>query len=409
MAEKGHALLSPSSSHRWLECLPSARLEALEPMQPPSPYAAEGTEAHTLSELKLSYMLDKITVGEYDARFEHFLLNSQFYNQEFNEYVNAYCQEVMTIIKEDYKDIKVEIYLEDRVEFTDIVPEGSGTSDVLIVGPNFIHTIDLKFGKGVAVSAIGNPQLRLYTLGGLKKYRLKGVFTEARMTIIQPRLYDISTDFISVRDLNEWAENYVKPRAELASRGEGPLAPGDHCKFCKRKGKCEALAQSQLEAAQQEFEIVVADDNILEPHNMTPEMLSRILEVAPKFIDWFKDVKSYATAAMINGDLKIPGYKVVEGKSTRILTNKEAIKELLRTNGFAEDDYMTPRELLGITALEKNIGKAFFGNLAKDYILKPTGNPTVVVETDKRPALDTAQLKLSGQEFDMEQNENYEE
>lgn len=409
MTEKNHALLSPSSAHRWLECTPSARLEELEPMQPPSPYAAEGTEAHTLSEIKLSYMLGYITVEEYDARFEHFMLNSKYYNAEFNEYVNDYCNEVMTIIKEDYKDVNIDIYLEDKVEFTDVVPDGSGTSDVLIVGPNFIHTIDLKFGRGVPVSAIGNPQLRLYTLGGLKKYRLKGVFTEARMTIIQPRLYDISTDFVSVKDLYEWAEDYVKPRAELAIRGEGKLTPGDHCKFCKRKGKCEALAQAQLEAAQKEFEVTVADDNILEPHNMTPEMLSRVLEIAPKFIDWFKDVKSYVTSSMINGNLKVPGYKVVEGRSNRILTNKIAIQEILRTSGFHEDDYLTPRELLGITALEKNVGKSLFGHLAKDYIIKPPGSPTVVVETDKRPALEEAQLKLIGQEFDMEPKEDYEE
>lgn len=395
-----HALLSPSSSSRWLNCTPSALLEALEPIQPPSPYAAEGTDAHFLAELKLSYMLGKISVTEYDTRFENFVLNSPYYNAEFNEFVNDYCKEVMTIIKEDYKNEEIEVYLEEKVEFGDVVPEGSGTSDVLIVGTYFVHVIDLKFGKGVPVSAIGNPQLRLYTLGGLRKRRLKGVFTDTRMTIVQPRLYDISTDHVSVVDLYKWAEDFVKPRADLASRGEGELTPGDHCKFCKRKGKCEALGAVQLQVAQQEFEAVIVDDNILEPRNMTPEMLSRIMTVAPKFIDWFKDVTKYVTATMINDGTKIPGYKVVEGRSNRIITNPDAIAELLKTKGFAETDYLKPRELEGITTLEKNVGKKLFNELAKDYIIKPTGKPTVALESDNRVAIDVSTLKLVGQEFE---------
>lgn len=409
MSDKMHALLSPSSASRWLECTPSARLEALEPIQPSSAYAAEGTEAHALAEIKLAYMLEKISAGEYAARFDHFLMTSKYYNEEFNEYVNDYCREVMTIIKEDYKDMSVEVYLEERVDFSDVVPEGSGTSDVLIVGPNFIHPIDLKFGKGVAVSAIGNPQLRLYTLGGLKQHRLKGVFTEVRMTIIQPRLYDISTDHMTVADLNEWAMNYVKPRAELAYKGDGQLVPGDHCKFCKRKGKCEALAQAQLEAAQQEFSAVLVEDSILEPANMTPEMLSRVMTIAPKFIDWFKDVQAYAMATMINDGTKIPGYKVVEGRSNRVMTNPDAIAEIFRTNGFAEEDYLEPRKLLSLTNLEKKVGKKLFEAMAGDYVIKPPGKPTVALETDKRLPIDVAKFKLIGQEFDMEPKDEFEE
>lgn len=395
-----HALLSPSSSSRWLACTPSALLEAQEPFRGSSVYAEEGTAAHYLAELKLSYMLNKISVAEYDTRFEHFVLHTPYYNAEFNEFVNDYCKEVMTIIKEDYANEKVEVFLEERVEFTDVVPEGSGTSDVLIVGKNFIHVIDLKFGKGVAVSAIGNPQLRLYALGGLKKCRLNGVFTEAKMTIIQPRLYDISTDHVSVVELYEWAKNFVKPRADLAIKGAGELVPGDHCKFCKIKGKCEALGKAQLQAAQQEFELVVVDNNILEPRNMTPEMFSRILTIAPKFIDWFKDVSAYATASMINEGLKVPGYKVVAGRSQRVLTDQAAIAEILRTKGFAEEDYLAPRKLVGIGELEKNVGKKLFNELAANYIIKPEGKPTIALESDNRNALDLSQYKLVGQEFE---------
>lgn len=396
-----HALLSPSSSEKWLHCTPSAYLESLEPYSPPSIYAAEGTEAHELGELKLSYMLEKISPEVYDTKFENFRLTSKFYNEEFNDFVNDYCKEVMMIVKEDYKDEKVEVFLEEKVEFTDVVPEGSGTSDVVIVGKNFIHIVDLKFGKGIPVSAIGNTQLRLYALGALKKFRLNGVFTEVRMTIIQPRLYDITTDFISVADLNDWAINYVKPRAELAIAGKGEIQSGPHCRFCKRKGKCDELGAYQLQVAQREFEATIVDDTLLEPRNMTPEMLSRIMEVGPMFVTWFKDVISYVTATMINEGTKIPGYKVVEGRSQRVITNPDAIKEILRTAGFAEDDYLKPKELLGITTLEKNIGKKLFNELCKDYIVKPNGKPTVVEESDKREALDVSKLGLYGQEFEI--------
>lgn len=409
MSEKGHALLSPSGAHRWLECTPSAILESYEPDRPASIYAQEGTDAHTLAELRLSVALGMISQEEYNTRFDNFLLSTQFYSEEFSEYVDKFVDEVLTIINSDYSGIKIEVYLEVRVKFGDVVPDGSGTSDVLIVGPDFIHVIDLKFGKGVAVSAIGNPQLRLYTLGGLNEFRLKGVFTKARMTIIQPRLHDISTDHMSVVDLNDWALNYVKPRADLASRGEGTLVPGDHCKFCKRKDKCKALADMQLTQAQQEFEIVQTENSILEPSQMTPEMLSRIMKIAPKFIDWFKDVQAYAMATMINEGTKIPGYKVVEGRSYRVMTDPTAIAEKLRTSGFAPEDYLEPPKLLGLTALEKNIGKSLFGNLTKDFIIKPPGRLTVAPESDKRSAIVTKSRKLVGQEFDMEPKEDYEE
>lgn len=397
----GHALLSPSSSHRWLICTPSAMLESSEPSTY-SPYAEEGTEAHALAEIKLSYMLGQINDTEYATKFDHFRLNSKFYNYEFNDYVNDYCQEVMTIVKEDYKNHEVSVHLEQYVTFEDIVPNGGGTSDVVIVGKNFIHIIDLKFGKGVPVSAIGNTQLRLYALGAIKKYIRECTCTEARMTIIQPRLHDISTDFVGINELNDWAINYVKPRAELAIAGKGELVPGDHCKFCKLKGKCKALADKQLAIAQAEFEDAVVENNMLEPANMSPEVISRILDIAPKFIDWFKDVEAYAMKTAINDGTKIPGYKLVEGRSTRVIVSPASVIEKLRTAGFSEEDYLKPTELLGITTLEKNIGKKLFNELCEEYIVKPQGKPTLVPESDKRVAIDVKSLGLNGNEFSEE-------
>lgn len=393
-----HALLSPSASHRWLHCTPSAMLESNEPSTY-SPYAAEGTEAHALAELKLSYILEKISPEEYETRFENFKLTSKFYSPEMNEYVNNYVNEVMTIVKEDNKGIDCKVYLEEYVKFDDIVPSGGGTSDVVIVGNNFIHIVDLKYGKGVPVSAIENSQLRLYALGAVKQHLREVTVSEVRMTIIQPRLGDITTDFMSIGALNDWAVNFVKPRAQLAIEGQGELCSGDWCKFCKCKNKCKRLADDQLAVAQREFEDVVIENNVLEPQNMSPEMFERILNVAPKFIDWFNDIKNYALQAAINGTLKIPGYKLVEGRSVRTIFDTNSVKEKLKTSGFSEEDYLKPQELLGITALEKNIGKKLFGNLCGEYIVKPVGKPILVPESDKREALDTNKIKLNGDEF----------
>lgn len=405
MPPTGHATLSPSSSHRWLVCTPSALLESKEPSTF-SKYAAEGTDAHALAEMKLSYALGYISPEEYETRFEQFRLTSEWYNQEFNEYVNDYCSEVMTIVKEDYKGQDVKVYLEEYVKFEDIVPDGGGTSDVVIVGKNFIHIIDLKFGKGVPVSAIGNPQLRLYALGAVKKFVRECVCSEVKMTIIQPRLNDVSTDFLDIKVLNDWAINFVKPQAELAIAGKGELVPGEHCKFCKLRAKCKALADEQLAQAQREFEVVAVENNMLEPASMSPELMARILDIGPKFVDWFKDVQAYALKATINEGLKVPGFKIVEGKSSRQIIDPEAIAEKLRTSGFKEEDYMKPRELLGITALEKNIGKKLFNNLCERYIIKPEGKPTLVPDSDRREAIDVRRLRLDGQEFiDIETDE----
>ena len=407
---KEHAILSPSSSSRWLNCTPSARLEALEPTVLTSEYAEEGTEAHLLAAIKLSYMLKQINPTQYGTQFELFIMKSRFYNAEFNEYVNAYCQEVMDIINVDYAGEEVEVYLEKVVNFDDIVPDGSGTSDVIILGKDFIHIVDLKFGKGVPVSAIGNTQLRLYALGALKTFRLKHIFATARMTIIQPRLYDKSTDEHTVMSLNTWAETFVKPRAELAIQGKGEFVPGDHCKFCKLKVKCEALATAQLEKAKAEFKLAIVDDpltpTILSASQMSPEMLSRILTIAPRFQDWFKDVVAYATSAMINQGLKIPGYKVVKGRSNRMITDKDKVIEILKTNGYAEEAYLKPIELEGLTKLEKNVGKKVLDHLISDYVIKPEGQPTIAEESDPREAIDVSKFKLIGQEFDIESEED---
>ena len=409
MPVETHATLPPSAAHRWLECTPSAILEMNEPSTY-SPYAEEGTHAHELAEMRLSFLLGKMSEAEYKTRFENFKATSKWYNEEFNEYVDKYCNEIMTIVNEDYKGIETKVYLEEKVTFDDIYPNGSGTSDCVIVGPTFIHICDLKFGKGVVVSAIDNPQLKLYALGAVKKHLRECSCTEVRMTIIQPRLDEKSTDYLSIWNLNHWAMNYVKPRAELAIAGKGELVPGDHCKFCKLKGKCEKLANKQLELAKAEFQEVYDEkqQSILEPANMSPETLSKILAIAPKFIDWFKDVQNYATSAAITKGLKIPGYKIVEGRSVRSISDPKSVAEKLNELGFSKESYLKPPELLGISYLEKNIGKKLFNTVCEDYIIKPQGKPVLVPLDDKRPAIDDKLLRLDGSEFNWEidQEEN---
>lgn len=393
-----HALLSPSSSHRWLICTPSAMLESYEPNEQSS-YAKEGTEAHALAELMLNKELGYIAESEYNTKLANFQATSEFYNTEFKEYVEEYVAEIKCILTEDYKNKATKVFLEERVSFEDIVPEGSGTSDVVIVGQDFIHIVDLKFGKGVAVSAINNPQLRLYALGAVSKHIRECICKEVAMTIIQPRLNEKSTDILSIQELNDWAINYVKPRALLAYEGKGELVPGEHCKFCKRKGKCKVLADKQLEIAQAEFNEVLINDELLDPSNMSPDFLAKILQITPRLIEWFDGVAAYAKNEAINNGLKLPGYKLVEGRSTRIIYDQKSVIDKLKNAGFSEDLFIEKPKLLGITSLEKNIGKKLFNDLCGDYIVKPAGKPVLVPEEDKRPAIEESAYKLIGQEF----------
>lgn len=407
--DEEHAKLSASTSDRWMNCPMSVKLSE-NIVKTESTYAKEGTEAHALAEIKLSFMLGKISPQEYDTRFDHFRMVSQYYNSEFNEFVNDYCIEVMDIITKDYEGVQVKVFLESRVPIGHITGEkdAKGTSDVVIVGPDFVHIIDLKFGKGVAVSAIDNSQLKLYALGAIAKHVHEGIFKEARMTIIQPRLYDRSTYTMSVVDLNKWAA-YVTERGNLALSGSTEIVTGDHCRFCPVRGQCQALSDRQLAAAQAEFEDVIVKNNILEPQFMTDEMLARILEIAPKFIAWFKDVNIYAFKAALNEGRRIPGYKLVEGKANRIITNPDKVAEMLNVLGFENEKYLEQPKLKGITALEKNIGRKLFNDICKDYIIKPQGRPSLVPITDKRIELDSGYFKLNGNEFDNDQDEDFNE
>lgn len=382
-----HAILSASSAHRWLTCTPSARLEQEEGREECSAYAAEGTAAHALAELKLSYRFGKIGLFEYQEKYEAFKVDpeySKYYNKEFEEYVDAH---VAFVIEQTEGLSNFHIYFELRVNFANVVPQGFGTTDVLIVTEDTIHVIDLKFGAGVPVSAIDNPQLRLYGMGALNMFPN----TEfVKMTINQPRLESRDTETLSKKDLLDWSFNFVMPRADEAINGEGILSPSeDACRFCKLRGKCKARADMQLAIAQKEFEIIDQKANLVQ--NLSVEQIGNILEIAPMFIDWFKDVQAYALGQLAAG-VKIPGYKLVEGRSNRIITDETKVKEILLQVGLTEDEIMKPREMLGISKLEALVGKKLFADLCKDYLIKPQGKLTLAPESDRRPEVNTIEL-----------------
>ncbi len=392
MAEqRSHAILSASSAHRWLNCTPSARLELEENTEECSVYAAEGTAAHALAELKLKYRFGQISLSEYNKEYEAFKVNpehSEYYNKEFEEYVDEHVEYVCNLT--DELKGPYHIYFELRVNFSNVVPQGFGTADVLIVTEDTIHVIDLKFGAGVPVSAVNNPQLRLYGMGALN---LLPNTKYIKMTINQPRLESRDMEELTKDELLKWAFEYVKPRADEAIKGEGTLQASDEaCKFCKLRGKCKARADMQLMVAQKEFDIVDHKANLVQ--NLSVEQIGNILEIAPMFIDWFKDVQAFALGQLMQG-VKIPGYKLVEGRSNRIITDESKVKEILLKVGLTEDEIMKPREMLGISKLEALVGKKLFADLCKEYLVKPMGKLTLAPESDRRPAVNTLEIAQS--------------
>ena len=387
MSERQHALLSASTAHRWLYCTPSARLEQEEGTEECSVYAEEGTAAHALAEIKLSYTFGKIGPVAYQEALDDWHNTpayETYYSQEFEEFVNDY---VSFVVSQTDGLEHFHIYFEVKVNFSNFVPQGFGTSDVIIVTDDMVHVIDLKFGQGVPVSAIDNPQLRLYGLGALNLFPNS---ERVKMTINQPRLASCDTEELSKKELLDWAINVVMPKAEEAIKGEGKLQASEKaCKFCKVRAKCKTRADQQLELARKEFEVDDLKANLAQ--NMSEEQIAEILDIAPAFIDWFKDVQAYALGQLVQGR-HIPGYKLVEGRSIRQITDENKAIDILVDAGFKKEDLMSKPELLGISALEKVVGKKNLAELLKDYIVKPSGKLTLAPESDRRPAVNTLQL-----------------
>ena len=389
----GHALLGASKANQWLNCPPSARLQdGISDSQ--SEYAAEGTVAHELAEIKLRRKLLLCNSKE-RKRLENELEKvhqNKFYCSEMESAVQEYTE----AIEERYMEAKARstdaiLLLEEKLDFTEWVPEGYGTGDVVLISDGILEIIDLKYGKGKPVSAYDNPQIRLYGLGAWAAYNYLYDIEEIRMTIIQPRLDSITTDTMAVDALLEWAETTVKPAATLAFAGEGEYKSGDHCQWCKVKGNCRSRADENMKAIEHEFK---------DPALLSNDEIGSILFIAQQLKSWAKDVEDYAYDQVLKGE-KIYQWKLVEGRANRSIVDAEVAKENLKAAGFKEDQFLKPQELKGVGDLEKLIGKKNFATVMGELVIKPQGKPVLVPETDRRPELNS--IEKDFENMDMEE------
>lgn len=379
-ADRDHAKLSASGSSRWLKCTPSVQLEE-EFEETTSVFAEEGTAAHELSELFLQLHFEQINKRTFTRRYNKFKKENGYYSEGMEEYVKTYVEVVVERANETFATSPdAQVLLEQQLDFSQWVPEGFGTGDVLIIGDGTLEVVDLKYGKGVPVSAEGNSQMRLYALGALDQYGFLYDIERVRMTIVQPRLDNLSTDEVSSDNLLKWAEEEVKPKALMAWNGDGEFVAGDHCRFCRAKAVCKARADHNLKMAMYDFR---------SPDLLTHEEIGQILHKAEELKRWAKDVQDYALVQAEEHGAKFSGWKLVEGRSNRKYTDEKAVKDRLLSSGYVEDEIFKPREVLGISAMEKTIGKKKFAELLEGLVIKPSGKPTLVPESDKRPELNS--------------------
>ena len=363
-----HAVLSASSSERWLNCPPSARLcEAYEDKG--SDYAAEGTDAHALCEFRLKQVLGIPA----DDPIE----NLSWYNEEMEDCAAgyaAYVSELLETAKQTCADPVVMI--EQRVDFSRWVKEGFGTADCIIIADGVLNICDYKNGQGCLVLADRNPQMMLYALGALEIF--DGIYDidTVRMTIYQPRKSNISVYEMDKADLYEWANSELTQKAQLAYEGQGSFSCGEWCRFCKAKAECRERAEANLALARYEFQT---------PALLADEEIADILGKVDALTSWATDVKEYALQQAVSGTV-FPGWKLVEGRSNRKYTSEAAVAAAVESIGF--DPY--EKKLLGITAMQKLLGKSRFEEILSPYIEKPQGRPALVRSSDKRPEWNTA-------------------
>lgn len=408
-SERAHALLSASGAKRWMTCTPSAQAERIFTLQmeaqgikePESEYAKQGTAAHEYSELILQRELGTLTKSQATRRINKFKKENSYYDEEMESMVEVYTDYVMERVNEAKAETQDALVLiEQRLDYSDYVPDGFGTGDVLIVREGQLDIIDLKYGKGVPVDAEHNPQIMMYALGSLKEHDILYDIETLTMTIVQPRLDSISTFEMSVSDLLDWAENEVKPKAELAANGEGEYVPGEHCKFCKIKGSCRARAEQALETAKAEFaEDGSIETNLPDASQLTDSEIAEILFVVGDIEKWCKDIQNFALEQALNGT-HYEGFKLVEGRSNRVITDETLAVEKLKEHGLKEEDIYT-KKLASITNLEKRVGKKSFSEVLDGLIIKPEGKPTLVTLNDKRPAIQSAESAAKEFEDDL--------
>lgn len=364
-----HALLSASASHRWLNCTPSVRLSESIPDKG-SEYAQEGTDAHSLCEFKLRKLLGMPATDP----TEHL----SWYNGEMEECAENYASYVLELLEKAKESCADPVVLvEQRVDFSRFVENGFGTADCIIIADGTMNVVDYKHGKGVEVSAENNPQMMLYALGALEIF--DGIYDieEVRMTIFQPRIGNISVSSMTKNALLEWANGELTEKAALAYEGSGEFACGDWCRFCNAKAICRKRAEENLKMAKYDF--APAD-------TLNETEIAAILDRADELVSWVTDVKEYALSQALRG-VRYPGYKVVEGRSARKYRNEDAVAQVVSDAGY--DPYA--HKVLGLTEMQKLLGRQKFNELLAAFIVKPQGKPVLVPDTDKRPIMNTAQ------------------
>lgn len=378
-SDRAHALLSPSSSHRWMNCTPSARLEENIPSKS-SAASDEGTVAHELSE----YAIQKYLAGGYIPLIDELpvpkeIAENKYYSHEMEKYVTDYVCYVCDV----YEVIEgAKMSIERKFDLTMYVPECFGSCDCDIVGETVLNIIDLKYGKGVQVEAENNTQLMLYALGVLRSLppEKQAKIETVRMHIAQVRLGHFPVFEMSARDLTHWAIHVLRPTAEKAFAGQGETKVGSHCKFCKFKAQCRA----QRDALVNEFE------THRETKALSLEEIGEILNKADMFTDWLASVKQFAMSEALSGK-RVNGWKLVEGRSARVIKDEaEALKRLTEA-GFDREALINTK-IKGIGDLERTVGKKPLTVLLDGVIIKPQGAPTLAPESDKRepiqPTLD---------------------
>jgi len=370
-----HALLSASSSKRWLMCTPSARLEATLPDLKRSSkgidFSAEGTLAHSLAEIRLRLYYGQIKQDEYETEYEK-IKSHEIYTQytpdernDFEANVDNYVLYVRSQIGEGDTPL-----FEQRVDFSDWVADGFGTADVIILSKHSIHVIDLKFGKGIPVSAQDNTQLRLYSLGAYSKFKEKfSEIKEVKTTIHQPRLDSISSDGTTIAKLVDWANYFVKPKAKKAWSGAGEFLPGEWCQFCKAKAQCRARSDHNTQLAQLEFKT---------PALLTEEEFSQVLTKAQNLKTWVNDVEEFALTRAVEQDVIPPGFKLSTTVTHRKISDHALAAVVLTEKGMPEEQIWEPRKLKSIAALEKLGPKGQVTAWLGDLVLRPEGSPKLV-------------------------------
>ena len=383
-SSRKHALLSASKAERWLNCPPSARLEEKFRESNPvksSVYAEEGTLAHEFANIILLHKLGQMSDNSFRVEFAK-LTKNELYSEEMIPEVTKFVDYVM----EQYQEAQTRTggqavcLIEQNLDFSNYVEQGFGTGDAVVIGDGIMEVIDLKYGKGVQVDAVENPQLSLYGLGALNVYDMMFDINEVKLTIFQPRIDNYSSWVTTPEKLTTWGDKVVRPIAEKAYVGAGLHKAGEHCRWCEVKAMCYTLAQRNIQLAKNDFK---------EPELLTIKELVAIYRQLPMLTDWANSVAEYLKDQARKGN-EVPGYKLVAGTSQRKITDEKGLREKLHQLGY-EDEQFEKTQLAGIPAIEKLVGKDVFNKVLGDFWVKPEGTPTLVPREDPRPELGSAE------------------